>query len=62
MWHLTNGMCVSRQQRPSQQLGGGLKLSKNQNIRVCFVFKLVRVYNRNFCKDRGPKVQLNLFF
>jgi len=41
-WHLTNGMWVPRQQRPSQQWGGGPKLPKNQNIMVSFVFKLVR--------------------
>jgi len=41
-WHLTNGMWVSRQQRLSQQWGGGPKLPRNQNIRVCFVFKLVK--------------------
>jgi len=35
-------MWVPRQQQPSQQWGGSPKLSKNQNIRVCFVFKLVR--------------------
>ena len=42
MWHLINGMWVPRQQRPSQQWSGGPKLSKNQNIRVYFVFKLVK--------------------
>jgi len=41
---LTRGtsLRVPRQRWPSQQLTGGPKLPKNQNIGGCFVFKLVK--------------------
>jgi len=35
-------MLMPHQQRPGQNCSGGPKVPKKQNIRVCFVFKLIR--------------------